>query len=267
VKAEDAFDLSGNPAIDQLWPTYQLKYLENGREKSMEVSMTFADFALTEARFRKHFRKVPRDAWNDNMALLVEFLQMSEEEREGKFPFIWAVDRKQQLSRVLISKTIVESCEERRDFWIMLKGLAGIKPAKVEEVDIEGRIRAEVVGKITQGLMKLAGGDGQGIVDLAISQPTAEAKSDKTQNEGDFLAPWLETDECTSCDECTKLNSKIFAYNSSKKAFIKDPEGGPYEDLVKAAEKCPARIIHPGTPADRGQKDIEKWIKRGEKYN
>ncbi|MEZ4952879.1 MAG: 2-oxoacid:acceptor oxidoreductase family protein [Saprospiraceae bacterium] len=33
VKAEEAFDLSGNPAIDSLWPTYQLKYLENGRQK------------------------------------------------------------------------------------------------------------------------------------------------------------------------------------------------------------------------------------------
>ena len=60
----------------------------------MEVAMTFADFAITEARFRKHFRKVPRDAWNDNMVPLSKFLEMEAEEQEGKFPFIWAVDRK-----------------------------------------------------------------------------------------------------------------------------------------------------------------------------
>jgi hypothetical protein len=41
--------------------------MENGREKTMAVPMTFADFAITEGRFRKHFRKVPRDAWNENM--------------------------------------------------------------------------------------------------------------------------------------------------------------------------------------------------------
>jgi pyruvate-ferredoxin/flavodoxin oxidoreductase len=81
------------------------------------------------------------------------------------------------------------------------------------------------------------------------------------------MAPWLETEECTSCDECTQLNPKIFAYNDDKKAYIKDPNGGPYQDIVKAAEKCTARVIHPGLPSDRSEKDIDKWIKRGEKFN
>ena len=81
------------------------------------------------------------------------------------------------------------------------------------------------------------------------------------------MAPWLESDECTACDECMKINSKIFAYNGDKKAYIVDPKGGSYEDLVKAAEKCTARVIHPGLPADLTVKDIDKWIKRGEKYN
>ncbi len=56
---EECFDLDGNPAIDQLWPTYELKYIENGRSKTMELPMTFADFAATEIRFRKHFRVAP----------------------------------------------------------------------------------------------------------------------------------------------------------------------------------------------------------------
>ena len=81
------------------------------------------------------------------------------------------------------------------------------------------------------------------------------------------MAPWLETEECTSCDECIKLNPNIFAYNKDDKAYIKDPQAGPYQDIVKAAEKCTARVIHPGLPGDRSEKGIEKWIKRGEKYN
>ncbi|HFA49969.1 MAG TPA: pyruvate ferredoxin oxidoreductase [Bacteroidetes bacterium] len=269
VKAAEAFDLSGNPDMDKLWPTYQLKYMENGREKTMELPMTFADFAITEARFRKHFRQVPRDAWNENMVPLAEFLEMAEDDREGQFPFIWAVDRKQRLSRVMVAKPIVESCEERRDFWIMLRDIAGVKTEQAEEVDMESKIRAEVVGKIAQGLMKLAGGDGDGIVDLAMGTPaaTTAAAPDNAQSNGDYMAPWLETEECTSCDECTKLNSNIFAYNADKKAFIKNPDGGPYSDLVKAAEKCTARVIHPGLPKDKSAKDVEKWIKRGEKYN
>ncbi len=269
IKPEEAFDLSGNPAMDKLWPTYNLKYLENGREKSMEVAMTFADFAITEGRFRKHFRKVPRDAWNDNMVILADFLEMSEEEREGKFPFIWAIDRKQRLNRVLVAKPIVESCEERRDFWILLRAIAGVETEKAEEVDIEAKVRKEVVGKIAQGLMKLAGGDGEGIENFTLEEKatTAQATEASPSSNGDYMAPWLESDECTACDECININPNIFAYNADKKAFIKDPEAGSYEDLVKAAEKCTARVIHPGLPKDRAAKDVEKWIKRGEKFN
>jgi pyruvate-ferredoxin/flavodoxin oxidoreductase len=59
----------------------------------------------------------------------------------------------------------------------------------------------------------------------------------------------------------------MFAYNEGKKAFIQDPDAGPYSHLVKAAERCTARVIHPGLPRDRSAKDIDKWIRRGEKYN
>jgi pyruvate-ferredoxin/flavodoxin oxidoreductase len=240
--------------------------MEYGHEKSMEVAMTFADFALTEARFRKHFRKVPRSAWNDNMVPLVEFLEMDENDREGKFPFIWAVDLKQRLNRVLVAEKIVESCEERRDFWIMLRDISGYKIEEIQEENIEEKIRAEVVGKIARGLMKMAGGDGPGIADMVMGESSDTVVQDAPTN-SEYMAPWLDTEECTSCDECTQLNPKIFAYNINKKAFIQNPDAGPYEDLVKAAEKCTAGVIHPGLPADRSAKDMDKWIKRGEKYN
>jgi pyruvate-ferredoxin/flavodoxin oxidoreductase len=158
----------------------------------------------------------------------------------------------------------------------MLRGLAGYKPEEAKPDNIEQKIRAEVVGKIAQGLMKLAGGNGDGIIELAMSAPvaTAAVATDATtpattasQTSSDYMAPWLETENCTACDECTKLNPKIFAYNKDKKAYIMNPEGGPYSDLVKAAERCTARVIHPGLPKDRSEKDIDKWIKRGEKFN
>ena len=269
VRPEEAFDLEGNPALHDTWPTYKLKYLEYGREKTMEVAMTFADFALTEGRFRKHFRKVPRDAWNENMLQLADFLELEEAEREGKFPYIWATDRKQQLNRVLVDKTIVESCEERRDFWIMLRALAGVKPPEEKTEDPESKIRAEIVSNISRGLMKLAGGDGSELLELAADAPAEPPPRAEAEPEpaGDYLAPWLETEECTACDECIKLNPDMFAYNENGKAYIKDPKAGPYQDLVRAAEKCSARVIHPGLPADRSEQDIEKWIERGEKFN
>ncbi len=271
IKAREAFDLSGNPAMDQIWPTYSLKYLEYGQERSMELPMTFADFALTEARFRKHFRKAPRSAWNDNMVLLSDFLLLDEAEREGKFPYIWAVDRNQKLNRVLVAKPIVDSCEERRDFWIMLRDIAGVTTESPQDENIEEKIRSEVVGNIAQGLMKLAGGQdtGNGALTRVLEKAAEPAVAGAVEPEaaGDYMAPWLETEECTSCDECIRLNGNIFAYNEDNKAYIKNAKAGPYEDLVKAAEKCTAGVIHPGLPQDRTAKDIEKWMARAEKYN
>ena len=74
-------------------------------------------------------------------------------------------------------------------------------------------------------------------------------------------------EECTACDECILINPQIFEYNKDKKAYIKSAEAGPYRDLVKSAEKCTAEVIHPGLPRGRSAKDINKWIKRAQKYN
>ncbi|NND68128.1 MAG: pyruvate ferredoxin oxidoreductase, partial [Halioglobus sp.] len=282
VTPQECFDLDGNPALYDDWPTYELAYREAGREKSMTLPLTFADFAMTEGRFRKHFRTAPPDTWHDNMRPLAEFLELDADDRDGLVPFIWSIDSKQRLSRLLLDGTMVASCEERRDFWHMLKAIARAEPEAAVAAPDTAAVTQDVVGNIARGLMRLAGGEGESgellsallpagdavapPVDPAVDAPQAEA-APPAATDGEYMAPWLDTQDCTACDECTAINDRIFTYNEAKKAYIKDPDGGPYRDLVKAAEKCTARVIHPGLPRDRGDKDILKWIKRGEKYN
>jgi pyruvate-ferredoxin/flavodoxin oxidoreductase len=269
----ECFDISGNPDPDATWPTYKLTYREGAREKTMELPMTFADFAITEVRFRKHFRIAPRDTWNEMMVPLHEFLDLGQEDREDRFPYIWSVDRNNHLSRLLVAEPIVRSCEDRRDFWKMLRALAGTDRKEPPLAEIEGRIRQEIVGKIAQGLAQLASGDGAAPLpaipapESGITAVSGAAATDQPSAEGEYMAPWIDTDECTACDECTVLNPSIFEYNEDKKAVFKDPDGGPYSDIVKAAEKCTAQVIHPGLPRDRSAADIDKWIARGSKYN
>jgi pyruvate-ferredoxin/flavodoxin oxidoreductase len=264
---QECIDLEGNPQMDQDWPTYKIKYLENGVEREMEMPLTFADFAITETRFRKHFRVAPPDTWNENMVPLAQFLDMEEGEREGHFPYVWMVDKEQQLMRLLVAQPIVESCEDRRDFWTMLRSLAGADRPSTESV-VE-QARRDVVGKILSGLMQMAGESGEGLAAFSAEAAPSAASSvtPSAGAGGGYLAPWIDTADCTSCDECIQINPKIFEYNPQKKAVIKSAEAGPYKDLVKAAERCTARVIHPGLPRNRSEKDIEKWIKRGEKYN
>ena len=273
---EECFDLEGNPQVDRDWPSYTIKYQEDGVEREMELPLTFADFAITEARFRKQFRVAPRDTWNENMMPLAEFLELDEDDREGVFPYVWMVDKKGQLMRLLVAQPIVASCEDRREFWTMLRSLAGEDRPSTDSL-VED-VRQDVVSKIMSGLLQIATGSDEGLAALAsASSPMATSGAPSAAGtapsaapaaaSGDYLAPWIETVNCTACDECTQLNSKIFEYNADKKAVIKNAEAGPYKDLVKAAERCTARVIHPGLPRNRSEKGIEKWIKRGEKYN
>ncbi|NIP82158.1 MAG: hypothetical protein GWM90_24230, partial [Gemmatimonadetes bacterium] len=68
------------------------------------------------------------------------------------------------------------------------------------------------------------------------------------EEEGLVLEPYIDTALCTTCDECININKKMFAYDENKQAYIKDARAGTFRELVLAAEKCTARIIHPGTP-------------------
>jgi len=204
---------------------------------------------------------------------LTEFIELDEDDREGLYPYVWTVDRKQQLSRLLVDRTMVQSTEERRDFWVMLRALAGADEAPERtRGEIEEEVRRELVGRIASGLLQLASGEGgaaSAVAELASAAPAAEAQAAPAAGPagGDGLAPWVDSAECTECDECINLAPGIFAYGPDHKAMIKDPQGGPYSQLVKAAERCPARVIHPGLPRDRSEKGIDKWIRRGEKFN
>jgi pyruvate-ferredoxin/flavodoxin oxidoreductase len=189
------------------------------------------------------------------------------------------VDKEHQLTRLLVAQPIVESCEDRRDFWTMLRSLAGEDQPSTDVLVEEAR--QDMAGKLMSSLMQLATGSGEGLAAIAMGDAApaagnaistvppavAPAAARAAADGGGYLAPWIDTAECTACDECTQLNSKIFEYNAEKKAVIKNAEAGPYKDLVKAAERCTARVIHPGLPRNRNEKGIEKWIKRGEKYN
>ena len=84
---------------------------------------------------------------------------------------------------------------------------------------------------------------------------------------GTCTQAWIESPLCTACDECITINKKIFGYNNDKQATVIDAHGGPYKDIVRAAERCSAQIIHPGLPLDPNETDVDKWLKRAEPYN
>ena len=82
-----------------------------------------------------------------------------------------------------------------------------------------------------------------------------------------LLDAYIDSIRCTTCNECTNLNNRMFAYNADKQAYVKDAKAGSFQQLVIASERCPVSIIHPGSPLTPKEKDLAKWVKRAEKFN
>jgi pyruvate-ferredoxin/flavodoxin oxidoreductase len=331
----ECLDLDGNPAPRDPWPTYELKYLEDGAEKTLELPVTIADWAATEARFKKHFSRLPADAAEDQLIPFHEYLRLSPDDRGEKTPFLYVLDDHRRLERLQVSQEMVGLAEDRLRFWSQLQEMAGIvvapavRDAIASEVSAEfdaklEALRAEyesrlaelrarypqvIARKLAEGLIKAA--DGQTVrelvakvaamdvgpvgpmppVDARAAAPAAPIRTVATAaaaaaagvaaspaaapaapvaaeegEEEEGLGPYIESARCTTCDECTRINNRMFAYNEKKQAYIKDPRAGTFRELVTAAEKCPVSIIHPGTPLNPKEKDLQKWLKRAERF-
>ncbi|MBT8213300.1 MAG: ferredoxin, partial [Acidimicrobiia bacterium] len=335
----DCLSLDGNPGLDDIWPSYTLEYVDDdGNEASMELPLTTADWAATEVRFRKNFAVLPRDEWNDDTVPFHEFMQLSDDDRTGKIPFIWTLEKDRTLKRMRCSNEMVILADDRLMFWHQLKEMAGLDVPEMVHDTVSWEIEAEfekklealkteyeakladlkvnypkaVARRMAEGLLAL--GDGQmtvsdlltraestpglepigpvdgmepagGATAVATAVATEEAPSEngagaavaeattapaveEDEDEEAFgMEPWIETLRCTSCNECTNLNPRLFKYDDNKQAYIKDVHAGTFAQIVQAAERCPAGIIHPGDPVNPRERDLDKWIKRAEPFN
>jgi len=323
----ERLDLEGNPMVEEDWPTYELTWVdEDGEEKKLEVPLTIADWAATEPRFGRHFHTVPRSRWSEDMVPFHELLQLSEEERDGKTPFIHVLDADRRLTRQAVAAEMVELAEDRLDLWDELRELAGVKvPERVQKgilkplereyetklaalteeyeakfADLKAKYPQVITRRIAEALVQSGGlgltpvsagavapaaaptpipspppaaptpeppeGEGEGAAEVEEAAAAAAEEPEVEEDEG-VIEPWIDTELCTTCNECTNLNPKMFVYNGEKQAYIADPRAGTFQELVKAAERCTARIIHPGTPLDPDEPDLDKWVKRAEPFN
>jgi pyruvate-ferredoxin/flavodoxin oxidoreductase len=264
VTFSECSSLEGNPSLDSDWPTYKLNYVdEAGSRQSMTLPMTFADFALSEGRFAKQFKKAPPETWNDDMLLLADFLQLADAERKERFPYIWAVDKKNRLIRVLVSEALVRSTEERQRLWQQLKDVAGLNRKVADEEAIANRVRQELIQKLASSLTNFGSLSIPGGMVSSDASPATHASAAAE----DYEQVCLDTPDCTACDECININPKIFGYNEQKRVVILDTKAGTFLDIVKAAEKCTAGVIHPGTPWNKNEPNLEKLKLRAAKYN
>jgi hypothetical protein len=227
----ERYSLENNPQPEADWPRYRLDYEDAEHQRaSEEVSFTLEDFAACDARYAGCFAAVPRD------------------KLKSELPTLRMVDAANRLQTVLVAELLVRGASRCLDAWHGLQALAR-RPAPARE--LSAAADAQPAPAPTPAASTAP------TVPVAAAEPAKAAASD---------APYIETPRCTTCEECVKINSRMFVYDANKQAFIADAKAGSYRELVEAAETCQVSIIHPGKPFDPNEPGLDELLKRAEAF-
>ncbi|MFI5386075.1 MAG: ferredoxin, partial [Fimbriimonadales bacterium] len=272
------FHLDGNQQADRDWPVQRFVYEDDHLQRvSEEVPFTLVDFVACDRRFARHFARVPREHWNGTLTSVGESLHESKVESPkskvpDRVPSVLMVDQNNVLQRVLVDDVLIRETRRCTDMWHSLQELGGVRNSHAERLlEKERKVwedqmalelasrKPEPAAAADSLVQSHTDSPAQPAADssAAVTEPVEEKKSDD---------PYIETPRCTTCNECTTINNKMFAYNENKQAYIADPSAGTYKQLVEAAESCQVSIIHPGKPKNPNEPGIEELLKRAEPF-
>jgi len=259
------FTLTGNTQVEADWPTQRLDYEDADLQVvSEELAFSIVDFAAIDPRAAKYFAKVPREKWGSDLVPVAEFLVREPKDLTDKVPCLLMVDRDNRLQKVVVNDKLVREARRCAEAWRSLQELGGVnnshaaallkRERKVwEDAQREAATQAAVVATPTPATATPAA--------AATAAVAAEAEPEKKSDD-----PYIETPRCSTCNECTLINDKMFAYDGNKQAYILNADAGTYKQLVEAAEACQVSIIHPGKPRNPNEPGLDELLKRAEPF-
>jgi len=214
----ERFDLDGNPDVDKLWTTSTVEYVdESGNLQLLSTPLTPAEFALGEVRFAKQFTKLKDDT---DAVPVHEYVELPDEQRAGKVPFVYATDDDKHLIKVGVGAAIIALVEDRKHHWQTLQYLAGFTTDqltaahKAELADITAKYQAATsareasLDEIAAAMAELAsssaapsslpafsfGGGAAAAAAAPAAAPTATATLDRPI--------WLDPADEPKCNDC-----------------------------------------------------------------
>ena len=255
------FSLHANSQVDLDWPLQRFDYEDEEHQLVSEnLAFTLVDFAACDPRFARHFARVPRARWSADLVPVTEFLAREPKDLSGKVPCLLMVDDDNRLQKVIVNDRLVQEARRCAEAWRSLQELGGVHNSHAARlVEQERKVWAEQSRPVAAPEEKtdVASTAAPAASDSAPAEAVAERSSDD---------PYIETARCTSCNECTQINDKMFGYDANKQASIVNPDAGTYRQLVEAAESCQVSIIHPGKPRNPNEPDLEELKKRAEPF-
>jgi ferredoxin len=234
-------------------------------EVSAGAELTPAHAAAAFERFRAHFRVLPAEAQDAEQLEAGEYLARYGAEAPLAIPYVEVAEGRAAFTRELAwwchERMLARGrIEEQRRPAPSASAAVAEAPAPAPEAappapDALEQARRQGAGEAVQRLVAAllgttpiavaeasqpAGGDRAAAAAPAeAAAPSAAAESEE---------PWVASYLCTSCNDCLKVNDRMFRYNADNQIYLADASKGTYAELVKAAEACPAKCIHPGSP-------------------
>jgi hypothetical protein len=261
------FSLDGNSQIDLDWPQAQFDYEDAEQQLVSEaLAFTLVDFAASDPRCARHFARVPRTKWTADLVPVSEFLARVPNDLVEKVPCLLMVDSDNCLQKVVVNDRLVREARGCAEAWRSLQELGGVHNSHATlAVERERKAWAEQVRPAPAAEEKVGEATAAApaaAAPAAVAPPAAAEVAPERPSDD----PYIETPRCTSCDECTQINDKMFGYDANKQASIVNPDAGTYRQLVEAAESCQVSIIHPGKPRNKDETGLDELIKRAEAF-
>ncbi len=262
------FALDGNPQPETDWPVHEFGYEDEAHQSvSEQMAFTFVDFVACDPRYARHFALVPRAEWNGSMVPVGSSLGSDSSAVAGKVPYLQMVNGEHALRRALVDEKLLAAAHRCREMWHSLQELAGVRSSQAERLLArERKVWDEQKQHEIEALKREAKPATAGAPVAPAAAPAAKPVAAEAEPEKRSDDPYIETPRCTTCNECTNLNNRMFAYDANKQAYIADVNAGTYRELVEAAESCQVSIIHPGKPRNPNEPGIAELLKRAEPF-
>jgi hypothetical protein len=268
------FSLENNPQPELDWPLERLEYADPDLQAvSEEVAFTFADFAACDARCADHFEPAPRAAWGEGMIPADQWIAQASSGPSGSVPYVLAVDDGDLICRLVVDERLMRAALRCREGWHRLQEFGGIHDSRAERLLArereawEATRQRELAAAVAVAPVAAAGSAVAMPAATTATEPAAaapaavEAEPERNPDEA-----YIETIRCSTCNECTLVNPRMFAYDGNKQAYIADLKAGTYKQLVEAAESCQLSIIHPGKPWDPDEPGLEGLLERAKLF-
>jgi len=268
------FHLDGNPHRDEDWSRHTVCYEDVEHNTQIEESVfSLVDFMASDRRFASHYVPLEADQWGSEMLPVAEFLEMEATSRAGKIPYVLLIDEDNNLKRAVCDGKLIDAALRCRERWHSLQELGGINNSYALHALAEAQAawdieKQELLAQASAAPVTSATPDTLAPETVSADPQTATAIEPAIEEiaEPSSDDPWIETIRCTTCNECTELNDRMFAYDADKRAYIKDADAGTFRELVEAAETCQVAIIHPGKPRNPDEADLEELMERAEGF-